>query len=90
MVFCSPKTLPNGDVRDVVTKHKDRQGPNPQHLVDPLNVHNTSGVNEVENAHIHHVVPMSEVDGAGMSDNDDSIVQKMLLALMADVNDQQQ
>lgn len=89
MVFCSPQTLPNGDVRDVVTEYRDPQGPDPQHLVNPLDVHNTSRVNEVENVHMHHVVPISGVNGAGMPNDEDSMVQKTLLALMADVNNQQ-
>ncbi|KAK9195738.1 hypothetical protein WN943_003863 [Citrus x changshan-huyou] len=38
---------------------------------------------------MHHVVPISGVNGAGMPNDEDSMVQKTLLALMADVNNQQ-
>ena len=56
----------------------------------PPDVHNTSHVKEIENAHTHLVVPMSDVDGDGMSDDEDSMVQETPLTLMADVNGQQQ
>ncbi|KAK9190854.1 hypothetical protein WN943_019464 [Citrus x changshan-huyou] len=51
--------------------------------------HNTSHVNEVKNPHIHPAMPMSGVDGVGMSDNEDLMVQETPLALMTDVSDQQ-
>lgn len=74
----------------MATKHIDRQGPDPQHLADPQDVHNISCVKEVGNAHTHPAVPMSGVDGDGMSDDEDSMVQETPLALMDDVNGQQQ
>lgn len=72
----------------MVTEHRDRQGPNPHHLVNPSNDHNTSLANEVENAHIYHVVLMSGVDETRMSDDDDSMVQETPLAMMAHVHGQ--
>ncbi|KAK9204200.1 hypothetical protein WN943_014458 [Citrus x changshan-huyou] len=69
------------DVRKVATKHRDRQGPDPQHLADSQDVHNISCVKEVGNAHTHPAVPMSGVDGDGMSDDEDSMVQETPLAL---------
>lgn len=88
VVFCSSQTLSQEDVRGVVTEHWDRQGPNPHHLVDLSNDHSTSLANEVENAHIHHVVLMSRVDETRMSDDDDSMVQETPLAMMAPVHGQ--
>ena len=72
--FCSSQTLFSGDVRDMANAHRYQQLPDPQLLIDPLDDHNTSHVNEVENPHIHPVVPMSGVDGVEMSDNEDSMV----------------
>ena len=77
------------NVRDAAIEHRARQGPDPQHTSDPPDARNTSCVNEVENAHTHPEQSTSGVDEAGMSDEEESMVQETPMALMADINDQQ-
>ncbi|KAK9208090.1 hypothetical protein WN944_000444 [Citrus x changshan-huyou] len=70
VVFCSPPTLLNGDVREVATDHIERQGPDPQHLVDPPDDHNTSRVKEGGHVCNHPTVPMNGMDGDEMTDDE--------------------
>ncbi|KAK9190246.1 hypothetical protein WN943_018848 [Citrus x changshan-huyou] len=86
VVFCSSQTLVNGDVREVATEHRERQGPDPQHLADPLDAQNSFRVKEVGNTHTHPAVPMSGVDEDGMAK--DSMVQETPLPLMDDATGQ--
>lgn len=78
-----------GDVREVATEHIERQRSDPQHLADPPDDQNTLRVKECGNAHTYLVVPMSGVDGDGMADDEDLMVQETPLALMDDVTGQQ-
>ncbi|KAK9193105.1 hypothetical protein WN944_003802 [Citrus x changshan-huyou] len=89
VVFCSPQTSPPGIVRDEVTEYRTRQEPDPQHMADPPDVHTTPCVNEVENAQTQPVQPLSSVEAAGMSDDEDLMVQETLMASMDDINGEQ-
>ena len=73
----------------MATEHIERQGPDPQHLVDPPDDQNTLRAKEGGNAYTHPAVPMSGVDGDGMADDEDSMVQETQLALMDYVIEQQ-
>lgn len=73
----------------MATDHMERQGPDPQHLVEPPDDQNTLRVPEGGNTHTFPAVPMVGDDGDGMADEDDSMVQEMPLALMEDVTGQQ-
>lgn len=69
--------------------HMERQGPDPQHLVEPPDDQNTLRVPDGGNTHTFPTVPMVGDDGDGMANEDDSMVQEMPLALMEDVTGQQ-
>ena len=88
MVFCSSQILPYGDVNGMGTEHRDREGLDPEHLVDPLDDHNVSIVNAFEHAYTHPIVPMSGDDGNEMSDEEVSMVQESPLVMMADIHGQ--
>ncbi|XP_024041874.1 uncharacterized protein LOC127898858 [Citrus sinensis] len=79
-----------GTSREVATDHIERQGSDPQPLADPPNNHNTSRVKEGGHVCNHPDVPMSGMDGDGMTDDEISMVQETPLALMDDVSGQQQ
>ena len=56
---------------------------------DPPDVHTTPCVNEVATAQTQPVQPLSSVEAAGMSNDEDSMVQETLMASMDDINGQQ-
>ncbi|XP_024038245.1 uncharacterized protein LOC112097293 [Citrus clementina] len=89
VVVCSSQTLFKWDAREVAIDHMERQGPDPQHLVEPPDDQNTLRVPDGGNTHTFPTVPMVGDDGDGMANEDDSMVQEMPLALMEDVTGQQ-
>ncbi|KAK9226373.1 hypothetical protein WN943_011420 [Citrus x changshan-huyou] len=89
VVFCSPQALPPGDGRDVDIEHRDRQGTDPQHTSDPPDFRNTKCAITGENALTLPKQSRSGADEAAMSEEEETMVQEMLMALMADIIDQQ-
>ena len=77
-----------GDVRDAVSEHGARQGPNPQHTSDPSGARNQACANAVENSHTHLEQSTCGTEEAGMSEEEESMIQETPMALMANINDQ--
>ncbi|KAH9769017.1 DUF4283 domain-containing protein [Citrus sinensis] len=89
VIFCSPQTVHPREGKDVFIEHRARQGPDPQHTSDPPDDRNTACDNVVEKTYTHPEQSMSGAEEAGMSEEEESMVQETPLALMADINDQQ-
>lgn len=86
MVFCASQTFPSGEVSNAVSEHRTRQGPDPQHTSDPPDARNKACVNAALDSQTHLAQPMGETEEAGMSEEEESMIQETPIALMADIN----